>query len=329
MNSEQYVFLGGHRKCGTTLLLNLFDGHEQCCVYPTDISVLYGYFPYFTKEQHSTQERLDRLDRVIFRTLEDLGQRHDIVDLCLQVRKMRKHFFESVDLARLTEIDYIIRQMVGSFRVGFNKPIERFPVTVLKETSLEIYARELASYFDNARFIELVRDPRDNYAALLAGVNKHYSLFGESEKGLLASLLHRVGLSLRLRDNNIEMLGENRFLSIRFEDLTTNLDTYTDKITDWLGISSSVCFERPTVLGCSTSGNNYDGDKLTKVSHRNVGRWRERISPFEAQVIEFYLGDLMEGLGYKCAYERETSSEAASEFYKWANYKYFFKDSFG
>ena len=44
------VFMCGHRKCGTTMSLNLFDHHSQLCVYPMDLTFLYAYFPQFVKE---------------------------------------------------------------------------------------------------------------------------------------------------------------------------------------------------------------------------------------------------------------------------------------
>jgi hypothetical protein len=327
MSKERYLFLGGHRKCGTTMLLNLFDGHEECCVYPTDISVLYGYFPHYTIEEHSTQERLDRLEKVIFGTLKKLSDKHGLSNH-LALEAMRKAFFDSLDTNRLTEIDYIIRQMVAAFRIATRQPVETHPLVVLKETSLEIYAQELSGYFKDAQFIQLVRDPRDNYAALLAGADKHYKQFGESKKHLLASLLHRVGISWKLSGSNLSVLGSDRFLSMRFEDTTANLDGAIETIVGFSKINPSSCFKRPTVMGVPTSGNNYDGEKFTRVTTRNVGRWQERIGSFEAQVIEFHLGEMMEAHGYACHSEPCDRAKAASEFYKWSNYRYFFKDSF-
>ena len=39
------IFLTGHRKSGTTLLSNLLDDVDGLCVYPTDLALLYAYFP--------------------------------------------------------------------------------------------------------------------------------------------------------------------------------------------------------------------------------------------------------------------------------------------
>ena len=48
---NKLLFLTGHRKSGTTMFANLFDGHDDFLVYPSDICLLYAYFPYFIKQK--------------------------------------------------------------------------------------------------------------------------------------------------------------------------------------------------------------------------------------------------------------------------------------
>ena len=146
MSVERYLFLGGHRKYGTTLLLNLFDGQESCCLYRTDISVLYGYFPVFCEQKFSAEERLKRLDSVIFGTLERLRESHGL-DERLPVEVMRSYFFDGIDRENLDRIDVIIRQLIESFRTAVDFSTTDRPLVIVKETSLEIYARQLSDWF--------------------------------------------------------------------------------------------------------------------------------------------------------------------------------------
>jgi len=328
MGGEQFVFLGGHRKCGTTMFLNLFDHNEHCCVFPTDIAVLYGYFPVYTAGDFTTAQRLDRLDRVIFGvSLSRLRDKHKLGDR-LPVERIREHFFAHLNQDALTRIDAIIRQIIDSYRAVMALPVEQAPIVVIKETSLEIYAQMLAEMFPRAKFIQVVRDPRDNYAALYAGIEKHYRLFDENENHILASLLHRVGLGMRLIEPNMQALGSDHFMMLSFEELAQNPDDSMNKVAAFLGIPFTTDLLRPSILGQPTSGNNYDDQQFFAVTARNVGRWRERISDREAQVIEFHLGDIMEQFGYSRTFPRDVSARAAAEFYRWSNYRYFFKDSF-
>ncbi len=327
MTEERYLFLGGHRKCGTTMLLNLFDGHDACCVFPTDISVLYGYFPVFCENDYSEKERLERLDIVIFRTLERLCERQGL-EGTLPIDLMRQHFFDSIIKDKLDQIDVVIRQIIASFRHAFDLSVEKAPLVVIKETSLEIYASFLYSRFPGAQFIQLLRDPRDNYGALRAGLDKHYCHFGEGQRHILASLLHRVSIGMELIAPNIERFGAEHFKTVEFAKLTANPQTVIQNVCEFAGITFSDKMVVPTVLNKPTAGNNYDQQKFFEISSKNVGRWSERISDQEAQVIEFHLGTLMQQYGYELAFSRTESADAASEFYMWSNYCYFFKDSF-
>ena len=328
MNKERYVFLGGHRKCGTTMFLNLFDGHPECCVYPTDISVLYGYFPAYIVGDFTAEQRLERLDRVIFGvTLQGLRAKHDLGER-LAVERMREHFFANLDHDKLDQIDVIIRQIIASFREVAGLPVEKAPVVVIKETSLEIYAQMLAGAFPGAQFVQVVRDPRDNYAALRAGVDKHYSLFGESERHILASLIHRVGTGMRLIEPNTQALGADHLMVLSFEALAQDPASSMRDVARFTGIDLTPALTSPSIMGRPTAGNNYDDQQFFNVTARNVGRWRERISDEEAQVIEFHLGDVMEQFGYGRAFPPEEAARAAADFYCWSNYRYFYKDSF-
>lgn len=328
MNNENIIFLGGHRKSGTTMLLNLIDGHPEVCVYPTDIAILYAYFPVWTADGVNISERLDRLDRVLFGTLSKIHNRHKLGEL-LPVEKIREHFWAELEREKAHEIVSVIGQIMKSYRLITNQSIEEKPFFAFKETSLEIYACELGDQFPNAKFIQLIRDPRDNMGALRAGVDRHYKNLGEDERHILASLIHRVGISLRLHDSNLLKLGQNRFKSLTFERLVSSPEVVARDIADFAGWQFSECMKKTTIMGVATRGNNYEGDPFMEITRQNVARWRDRITEFEAKVIEFHLGDLMERHGYELAFAHSEAAAAASEFYKWTNYKFFFNDSFG
>jgi hypothetical protein len=325
--NERYLFLGGHRKCGTTMLLDLFDGHPDCCVYPTDLAVLYGYFPVWTAPDRSVEERLARLDLVVFGTLAKIRERHGLHDR-LDVEAVRSDFFANLDPSGTDRIDVVVRQVIASYRRVTKQPVDQRPLTVVKETSLEIYARELGALFPDSQFIQLVRDPRDNMGALQAGVEKRYREIGENERHILASLIHRTGLGLRLVPANREALGDARFQTLSFEQLAVDADAVLDDLCRFIGLPTSPALRVPTVMGRPTGGNNFDGEQFKRVTARNVGRWRERTSEFAACVIEFHLGDVMEAHGYRLEFTPSERASAASEFYKWTNYEYFYRDGF-
>ena len=50
---KQTIFLTGHRKSGTTLLKSLLDGHPKISSYPTDLTLMYSYFPHVKFQKHT------------------------------------------------------------------------------------------------------------------------------------------------------------------------------------------------------------------------------------------------------------------------------------
>lgn len=321
------IFLGGHRKGGTTLLASLLDGHPQLRVYPEDITVLYAYFPVFCQGDYSEEQRRERLDKVVF---EQFRQRRR-VNPCLEavrVEEMREIFFRLLEGRDLGDMGQVLRALARSFLEAHPAPGGPPRGLVLKETSIEIYARMLLGLFPRARFIHLLRDPRDNFAALKAGVEKYYRAFNDDANTILASLLYRYGLGLKLARLNQERFGPERYLITRHEDVVKNSEAEMRRLGDFLGIDFHPCLLQPTIMGRPSRGNNLDGLEMRGICDVNIGRWPQRITPAEAQVIEFHLGGLMESWGYACRYSRQEQMDAAASFYQWANYRYFYFDRF-
>ena len=59
MNNFNPIFLCGHRKSGTSMFLNLFDGNKDINVFPTDINLLYAYYPIVEKNLDNTNKKKD------------------------------------------------------------------------------------------------------------------------------------------------------------------------------------------------------------------------------------------------------------------------------
>ena len=315
------VFVCGHRKSGTTLLANLLDGHPQLSMYPIDLALLYAYFPEFIRTHDDPRELRARLATVLF---VDLRQRIDTHHL--DVDRLEREFFDGLPDDALRRPDVLITRLMSAFRNVSNAATKQWGV--FKETSVEIYAQEILGWFPDARFIHLVRDPRDNFAALAAGVDRYYSRLGESHYRTLASLLNRVGIGFRMAQDNKDQLGAGRYHVLRFEDLTAAPERSMQQIADFLGVEMKPGLLTPTMLGHPTGGNAFDGVETFSVNARNVGRWRDRIAPEEAQVIEFHLARVMQNFGFEPDFVRSARMGAAAEFYKWQNYTYFYSDRF-
>jgi hypothetical protein len=315
------VFVCGHRKSGTTMLANLLDGHPKLATYPIDLALLYAYFPEFMRAHRDPGELRARLATVLFADL-----RKRVEPNLFDVDWLEREFFEDLPDDALQRPDILINRLMAAFRTVRKADAQQWGV--FKETSVEIYAQEILDWFPDARFIHLLRDPRDNFAALAAGVDRYYSRLGESHKRTLASLLNRVDLGFRMARANREQLGSSRYHLLRFEDLTASPEQSMQEIAGFLGIEMLPSLLTPTMLGHPSGGNAFDGAETFAVSPRNVGRWRDRITSEDAQVIEFHLAREMQAFGYEPDSDGRAQVRAAAEFYKWQNYTYFYSDRF-
>jgi hypothetical protein len=317
------IFLGGHRKTGTTLLHNLLDGHPALAVYPDDATYFYAYFPVYTRDGFSAEARKKRFERVVFTELE-AWIRENASDQDLDVSSLREHFFRAIG-DRLADVTAITKTMAAAYTTVQGRQGRPF---VLKETSIEIYAGELLAAHPTAKFVHLLRDPRDNYAALKAGVATRYALMGENELATLASMIHRARLGFLYARTNQALFGAERYLVLRFEDLLQDTDATLRRLCEFLGIAYHDSLTVPTRLGHPTRGNSFEHLDFSAISARNVGAWPKRITAEEAQIVEFHFSDVMTERGYNPVFAPKDRAAAAAEFYKWQNYRYFFSDRF-
>lgn len=320
-----YVFLTGHRKSGTTMLRGLFDGHTQATTYPSDIALLYAYFPAFTIGERPDGELRERVALVLRKSLAGAhGVEHG--GKVFDSEAFLKDFWEQFGAGNLRSRADIV-DALGRAWCRFSGLDPDTATVVLKETSQSIYFDELKAAFPNLKMIHLLRDPRDNYAALKAGVTRYYSKLGENELETLASLINRARMDMiSARINTASSPGN--FLTVRFEDIVSDPKPALTRVCDFLGWEFSDTMLSPTVLGSADRGNNHDGKRFSGISSANAGAWRERISEEEAKIVEYWCEREMLDWNYSLVFEATERQQAFAKFYEWYNSRYFFADSF-
>jgi hypothetical protein len=322
----KYIILTGHRKSGTTLLHRLFDNHPELNIYPTDISLLYAYYPYWTNKNLSASELKDRFSIVIQKSMSVFAEKIILKNgNKFDPNIFLKIIWKNYKPTDLVKPDIIIDAVSNSYCEYLE--LDKSLPFVFKETSQIINLKQISSNNPDVKMLQIIRDPRDNYAAIKVGVSNYYKKFGEDEMESLASMLNRTKFDLELARREIENKS-SKFYTVHFEDLTTSSETTLKKITNDLKIKWHNNLKFPTLLGEEFTGNNHSGDKFKGISSNNIGKWKERISKNEACIIEGWLADIMTYWGYQLEYSHDDHVTALSDFYAWYNCKYFFRDSF-
>lgn len=318
---KNLVFICGHRKSGTSLFHSLFDGHKDLIVYPIDLNLFYLYFPHFIKKNITLERKKIRLQKILFDDLEfQLNQIN--IKVNFDINKYSSIFFKLLKNEDLNQIDKILKALIEAYLMVLDVQKK---IIVFKETSLEIYFEEIKKWFPESKFIQLVRDPRDNFASIKSGVENYYSKIGEDNNHSLSSLIYRVRLGLGLGFLYNKIYSKN-FVSIRFEDLVKSPKNIMNKICEFLEIDFHDNLLIPTKLGQPFTGNSFENNIFHEISSKNVNSWRKRIDDKEAIIIEFFLENEIKCFKYELFYDKTQNIKVISDFYKWENYKYYFND---
>ena len=319
------IILTGHRKSGTSMFHRLFDGLEGINLYPTDISILYAYFPCFTGREDITDDELKlRLFHILNKSMSFIcKQDNSAVGSIEKFIDLFKNEANGIDIRSKADVVFAVCAAWSEYKGG---AVESKPF-VFKETSQAVFFNDFKERFPKLKMISLIRDPRDNYAAINAGVKTYYSKFGEDYIDALGSLINRARMDLIAAKVNQENYPES-FLAIRFEDLVSDPRKIMLEVSSFLGLEFKESMLVPEVNGVAYTGNNFDGNVFSGISNKNVGTWRNRISNSSAKIIEYWLADVMEYWGYKCEFKQVDSQIEFSKFYELYNCKFFYHDSF-
>jgi hypothetical protein len=276
---EKAVFLCGPMKSGTTLLLELLDGHSKLNVLPGD-SWLWVRFSDKAKQEVFSNEAWR--EHWLKRFINPTGQKPFLI--------LGDNTQEYVSL--LHYIDYWLACLPENYRrpvlavvlsyfcanpkrsLKAEQWVEKTPGNEFKVDSLVIN-------FPQAKFVHIVRDPREN----IASIKRLYRTrgWGWDGRGMVRSLAESYDAAIA----NAEKLGKNRYLVVRYEDLTATPEGMMRKISAFLGIGWEDSLLVPTVNARIAKANTmYKERQVTGVVRRSVNdKWRHELSFYEQGLI--------------------------------------------
>jgi hypothetical protein len=142
----------------------------------------------------------------------------------------------------------------------------------------------LASLFPRARFIHIVRDPRDC-------VLSSESAWGNTP----VRTAHEWATRTRRCRTAGQALGPERFLELRYEDLVADVRGHLGRLFDFLGLPTPADAGRlrrvPENLGAAKGAR--------EVVAGNTQKWKSVMAPALRREIEALTGDLLDAYGYE------------------------------
>ena len=319
----QTLFITGHRKSGTTMLASLFDGHKDLSVYPTDLSLMYAYYPNFNNDRYSYQQKIKRIKLVLKKSLsKNLSYR-------IEKKKINIDIFINKILIKINKKNINdIFKIFSILKLEYNKFFKQNhkKYFVIKETSADICFNQIFKKNDQIKFLHLIRDPRDNFASLKSGHSSYYSKLGEDNLVLLSSMINRAKFDFDFIEKNKKIFGKKNYLVIKYEQLVKKPENVTKKICKFLKIKFNKILLKPTIFQSEIKNNTFTKKKDTKINQRSVLRWKKELTKFEIDIINYYFKRDLKKY-YKIDVKNIEVSNL-TDYYKLINKKFFYKDSF-
>jgi len=147
-----------------------------------------------------------------------------------------------------------------------------------------LHIAAIANALPTSRFIHIIRDGRDCAASFGRrwGYNPRVSI-------------HRWKKTIRSARCQAERLGADRYMEVRFEQLTTQPESVLGDICDFLDVE----FEDKVLVSSRTSARMRGVD--SKQLKPNSGAYKTHFSPGEIEVLEAQAGSCLNELGYPVA----------------------------
>ena len=290
---DRPIFICGHPKAGTSLLRAVFDSHPQLIVYPEETVFFRRFLPRSAGLDLPGRLRLAEETLIhIFRWRKDSPAASQVgfpdrdysaipYDQVNQVmrRLANERCHHAGDILSAAVLAY--GQVSGLATPSTRGWVEKSPYN-------EYYTEQIFTWWPEARCIHILRDPRDNYVSYR---RKH----PDWQPEFFALNWRR---STRAGQENRQRYGAQRYHILCYEDLTQAPEATLRQLTGFLDIDWDPSLAAPTRAGEQWAGNSMFADQFSGISAAPVRRWREKLSPTEAAVIEQMAGSQMDEFHY-------------------------------
>lgn len=286
------VFLCGPMKSGTTLLLELLDGHSELITLPGD-SFFWGKLSRENPPPVAVMQA--EWDRWLKRMVNPTGQEPFWVfgyniQPYVEFRQYLQNWFDKLPN---TWHSSVVSVMLSYYCANPARPSAP-KMWVEKTPGNECRLDTLVRNFPDARFIHIVRDPRENMASLKRLYEtRDWQWDPIGTAGTLAE-------SCRLADENRKQMGRERYHVLTYESLTEDPEGNLEEISEFFGIKWENSLLKPTVNGRPAHANSmYEDRRITGMVRRPTkDKWKSVLTKAEQRAA---LGTLPEAkkMGYE------------------------------
>lgn len=296
------IFILGAHKSGTSLLRSLFDAHSDVFAVPIEVHFFQHLrfwvdysFRKTSPEKHSWEQFVNNTKNWIRQcnTSEDFqadSVARGLFDL--------KRFDDAIETGIAPTTSGYSADLQGWLKAYINAIYyslygSELPEALrVAEKSVENaeFAADLQAMFPDAVFIHIIRNPYAN----LVSIRKYKS----------SQRFPWLGHSYRALYNSCYYLYRNRRLMnnyhvIRYEDLVEQPKAAVEFLCCSVDLACTDSMLRPSYLGKPWGGNSTSRERFDGISSARVNAWKSEITPLEVELINRYLGHVVDDFGYQ------------------------------
>ena len=268
------IFVVGCGRSGTTLLQSLLNSHPNIIATPECFFMVILY-PRFAKIKNWTKK--DVLDFV-----EAL---YSIQNFALWLINKEELTQELISVMEYADYRLICRMVYYQMR----SKKENVQVIIDKNPASSLFIGRLLRIFPEAKFIHLVREPKDCVSAHIKRFNKQNTFFiAWYWRGFNASV-EKVKQSL-----------PDKFFTILYEDFVRNTEQTMMKLCAFIKVpfdSKIMQNQFPEMLPLYSENKTFERIKvvheglLSPINDSNIGKWKKEMNKRDAAITDLVTGD--------------------------------------
>lgn len=269
------VFIVGFGRSGTSLLQELMNAHPHIIGPPEYSFIIYLYPRFGNKKNWSKQDVLDFADALYYRPVFSLWN-------------INKQQLNEKLLSVVTEADYALMCRTVFYQMANGK--ENIMLFCDKNPENSLFIETLLKVFPDARFLHMVRDPRDN-------VNSQNKSFRKKNIYLIAQRWLGYNTAIEKAKQHIP----ERFYTVFYEKLVTNTEATMRAVCEFLKVPySEEMIENRFKERVKNLEQNPFADRMKSlhkslmqpVNTANIGKWQKEMSPLNVAITETIAGKL-------------------------------------
>lgn len=316
------VIFCGHRASGGGLYMGIFDYHPQLLVWPHESKFFHLFYPFTELEKFSPKQKINYIINKNFKFMySGLFEKCNADKNYFDFNKFVKLFSK---LAKNKDTwDNYFKAMAVAYSKITPQKLDKVKYFLDRSSTSEVYAGEINKKFPNAMFIHNIRDPRDNYASLKSRWKRKLKHLSDTDslEALRQSCISRGKLGFDYGLLNEKIFGKKRYIFTKYDSLVKNPKKEINRLSNFLEIKFDDVNFKPTFCGIPWPGNNFDSKEFKSISKSQSGSWINRITEMEAALIEFHFLNLIKKFNFKIFFTSKERALAATEHYKWLNFK--------